>query len=86
MGCWAGKPLDGLTEDDFAGITADLEHAAHLSSSAQLEAQLADVRALRDDAQTRGWHSEVARHARVITSLQGHIQRLKPTAKPQPPA
>jgi hypothetical protein len=23
MGCWAGKPLDGLTEDDFAGITAD---------------------------------------------------------------
>jgi hypothetical protein len=52
----------------------------------QLQAQLADVRALRDDAQTRGWHSEVARHARVITSLQGHIQPLKPTAKPQPPA
>jgi integrase len=50
----------------------------------QLEAQLADVRALRDDAETRGWHSEVARHARVITSLQGHIQRLKRTANPQP--
>jgi integrase len=52
----------------------------------QLEAQLADARALRDDAQTRGWHSEVARHARVITSLQDHIQRLKRTANPQPPA
>jgi Phage integrase family len=52
----------------------------------QLEAQLVDVRALRDDAQTRGWHSEVARHARVITSLQDHIQRLKPTTNPQPPA
>jgi hypothetical protein len=39
MGCWAGKPLDGLTEDDFAGITADLEHAAHLSVSARAHAR-----------------------------------------------
>ena len=28
----------------------------------QLEAQLADVTALRDDAAKRGWHTEVARH------------------------
>jgi integrase len=39
MGCWAGKPLDGLTETDFAGIAAELEHAAHLSASARAHAR-----------------------------------------------
>jgi hypothetical protein len=39
MGCWAGKPLDGLTETDFAGIAAELEHAAHLSVSARAHAR-----------------------------------------------
>ncbi len=47
-----------------------------------LQAQLADVRALRDDAKARGWHSEVARHARVITSIEGHVRRLKQAANP----
>jgi hypothetical protein len=42
----------------------------------QLQAQFADVTALRDDAARRGWHTEVARHSRVITSLQAHLQRL----------
>lgn len=42
-----------------------------------LERQLADVQALRDDARARGWESEVARHERVITSLEGHLHRLK---------
>ena len=42
----------------------------------QLQAQLADVTALRDDAAARGWHTEVARHSRVIASLQAHLQRL----------
>ena len=42
-----------------------------------LEAQLADIHTLRDDAQTRGWDSEVARHQRVITSIDGHLRRLK---------
>jgi integrase len=51
-----------------------------------LEQQLADVQALHDDATTRGWPSEVARHAGVIASLQGHIQRLKRTGNLQPPA
>ncbi|MGH9296317.1 MAG: tyrosine-type recombinase/integrase, partial [Acidimicrobiales bacterium] len=41
-----------------------------------LEAQLTDVRSLRDDAESRGWESEVARHQRVIDSLQGHLRRL----------
>src|SRR5665811_2373704 len=45
----------------------------------QLEAQLADVEALHEDAQARGWDSEVARHARVVTSLQRHIRRLQKT-------
>jgi hypothetical protein len=39
MGCWVGKPLDGLTEDDFAGIAAELEQAAHLSTSARAHAR-----------------------------------------------
>jgi hypothetical protein len=42
----------------------------------QLEAQLADITALRDDAAERGWHSEVARHSRLITSIHNHLQRL----------
>jgi len=47
-----------------------------------LQAQLADVRALRDDAEARGWHSEVARHARVITSIESHVRRLQQAADP----
>ena len=43
----------------------------------QLQGQLADERVLRDDAQARGWDSEVARHARVITSIQRHLDNLK---------
>ena len=56
-----------------------------------LQAQLADVTALRDDAETRGWNTEVARHARVIDSLTRHLDRLahcdtpSPTACQQPP-
>jgi hypothetical protein len=47
----------------------------------QLQAQLADITALRDAAAERGWHTEVARHSRVITSLQNHLQRLTRTAE-----
>jgi site-specific recombinase XerD len=42
-----------------------------------LTGQLADEQALREDAQTRGWDGEVARHARVIASLQRHLDRLE---------
>lgn len=52
----------------------------------QLQAQLLDVRALRDDAQDRGWNSEVARHTRVIASLEGHLRRLKQASQSQAPA
>jgi site-specific recombinase XerD len=41
-----------------------------------LQAQLTDEIALRDDARDRGWDSEVARHARVIASLQRHLDNL----------
>jgi len=41
-----------------------------------IEAQLADIRALRDDADARAWTSETARHQRVITSLESHLRRL----------
>jgi hypothetical protein len=46
----------------------------------QLQAQLTDA-ALREDAQARGWDSEVARHARVIASLQRHLNRLRDTTQ-----
>jgi integrase len=42
-----------------------------------LEAQLADIHELRDDAQARGWESETARHERVIASIDGHLRRLR---------
>ena len=41
-----------------------------------LQAQLADVRALRDDAEHRGWASEQGRHQRVADSLESHLRRL----------
>lgn len=41
-----------------------------------ISAQLTDVRALRDDAENRGWTSEAARHQRVITSLDGHLRQV----------
>jgi integrase len=41
-----------------------------------IEAQLDDIRRLRDDAGTRGWTTETARHQRVITSLEAHLRRL----------
>jgi site-specific recombinase XerD len=41
-----------------------------------LQAQLADATALRDDAAERGWHTEVARHSRVIASIERHLTRL----------
>jgi hypothetical protein len=45
-----------------------------------LETQLDDVSALRDDAASRGWDSEVSRHQRVIESIDGHLRRLKNTS------
>lgn len=45
-----------------------------------LEDQLVDVKALRDDAQTRGWESEIARHNRVIASIENHLRRLADTS------
>ena len=50
----------------------------------QLRGQLADKHAVREDAEARGWDSEVARHARVITSLQHHLDRLQ--REPDPAA
>src|SRR5450759_387654 len=40
-----------------------------------LRTQLVDATALRDDAETRGWDTEVARHARLISSLTRHLDR-----------
>ena len=42
-----------------------------------LRDQLDDTQALHDDANTRGWPSEAARHHRVIVSLKRHTNRLE---------
>jgi hypothetical protein len=47
-----------------------------------LTGQLTDVRALHTDAQTRGWESEVARHAGVIDKLQIHLATLDQQRRP----
>jgi integrase len=41
-----------------------------------LAAQLADIRALHADAQTRGWDNEVHRHERVATKLAQHLATI----------
>ncbi len=48
--------------------------------------QLADLHTLRNDAQTRGWTSEAARHQRVIDSLEGHLRHIdtSPVRTPHP--
>jgi len=49
-----------------------------------LRNQLADVVALRDDAATRGWDGEAARHQQVIASVEEHLRRFErePRSKP----
>jgi hypothetical protein len=42
-----------------------------------LRDQLTDVQDLHADAQSRGWDSEAARHARVINALTDHLTRLQ---------
>lgn len=51
-----------------------------------IAAQLDDLRQLRDDADTRGWASETARHQRVINSLEAHLRRLTSDPATQTPA
>jgi hypothetical protein len=41
-----------------------------------LSGQLADVAALRDDAQQRGWTDETARHDHVADALERHLHRI----------
>ena len=47
-----------------------------------ITAQLDDIKVLRSDAEQRGWTSETARHTRVISSLEQHLQRLERTPSP----
>ena len=42
-----------------------------------ITAQISDIKALRTDADERGWTSESARHARVIDSLEHHLHHIK---------
>jgi hypothetical protein len=51
-----------------------------------LQSQLADITMLRDDAANRGWNTEVARHARVISSLTRQLDRLAHNNPPSPTA
>jgi integrase len=49
-----------------------------LDSAPVLAAQLADVQALRGDADRRGWLDEVARHDRLIDALKNHLHAVTP--------
>jgi len=42
-----------------------------------MEAQLADVQALKLDAEGRGWEAEAARHGRVSANLEEHLRRAR---------
>jgi integrase len=48
-----------------------------------LQAQLQDELALAQDAEERGWDTEVARHARVIASIKTHLTQLDRSGTPQ---
>jgi integrase len=52
---------------------------------ATITAQLDDIQALRADAHARGWDHEAARHQRVQTSLQQHLDRLRSARQNHPP-
>lgn len=49
-----------------------------------LQEQLADVQALRTDADRRGWTADVARHGRVAEAIEGHLARLEKRRLPGP--
>ena len=42
-----------------------------------ITAQLADIHTLHADAETRGWHDEASRHARVAADLDRHLDQLR---------
>ncbi len=45
--------------------------------------QLDDLKALREDAEARGWESEAARHGRVVEHLETHLRRVeRPAGRP----
>jgi hypothetical protein len=49
---------------------------AHPEFIPALQAQLADIIQLLNDAERRGWSSELERHSRVIARLEEHLTRL----------
>lgn len=46
------------------------------AADAVITAQLADIHTPQDDAETRGWDDEAARHARVAADLERHLIQL----------
>lgn len=72
--CTRDLPAQACT---YANICETCPHFTTTGEFAPaLRAQLDDIRQLRDDAEKRGWTSEIARHQRVIDSLEQHLQRL----------
>lgn len=49
----------------------DPEHHGHIVE------QLDDIRALRDDAEQRGWTSEAVRHERTAGHLEHHLRTIQ---------
>jgi len=82
------EPKQSRPNQLFAGPEdADCEQCENFTTSVDfvpsLKSQLADVTALRQDAEARGWDTEIARHNRVINSLTGHLNRLAQSDQPR---
>lgn len=46
-------------------------------SESAMRSQLADVALLAEDATSRGWEGEAARHTKVAAALEGHLRRIE---------
>jgi len=67
----------------YANICEQCDNfATSVEFAPTLQSQLADVTALREDAEARGWDTEVARHARVLHSLTRQLDRLAHSTSP----
>lgn len=69
----------------YANICETCDHFTGAAEfSAALTEQAADLRTLQTDAEARGWASEAARHDRVATAVEHHLDRLHPRTEKSP--
>jgi len=57
------------------GHDAPFQTCDNYVTATEFRDALADIKALRTDADSRGWTDEAARHERVAHALTGHLRR-----------